>query len=122
MDGWKEGEKYNTIYLDTDKKTAEAYCEGYSNCGNEMGKVKDLDYGEAYMETPLDLVAKVTEAEDVDEITVEGRKSRRIQTNVGQVTLESYYGFVYMVEDGPNKWEFMDVAFNAVKDEEVVPS
>ena len=54
-----DGKFYNTIYLDTESKKAEAYCVGYSNCGNNLGKITDLDYGKAYIETPADWLAKV---------------------------------------------------------------
>ena len=117
-----EGEKfYNVIYLDTQEKTAEAYCEGYSNCGVNLGKIKDLNYDDAYIETPLDWLEKVTEATEIDQRTVEGRSSLYLETNIGKITVESYYGFLYKIEQGSQKWEFTDAAFNSVKDSDVTP-
>lgn len=118
----EQGKVYNTIYLDTEKKTAQAYCIGYSSCEGKVGKVKDLNYEEAYIETPLGWLAKVTEAKQIDERTVEGRKSIYLETNIGKITVESYYGFLYNIEQGKNKWEFTDAAFNSVADSDVNPS
>lgn len=116
-----QGVFYNTIYLDTEKKTAEAYCLGYSNCGNNLGKVNVLDFKTAYIETPVDWLKKVTEAEKIDERQVEGRKSLYLQTNIGKITVESRYGFLYRVEEGKNTWEFSDATFNSVQDSDVIP-
>lgn len=118
----EQGNFYNTIYLDTEKKTAEAYCVGYSSCEGKVGKVKDLNYEDAYIETPIDWTAKVKEAEEIDERQVEGRDAVYLETNIGKLMVESYYGFLYMVEDGESKWEFSDAAFNSVEDSDVTPS
>jgi len=115
----EEGKFYNTIYLDTEKKTAEAYCVGYSTCGVNLGKIKDLNYEDTYIEAPLDWLAKVTEAEKIDERQVESRDAIYLETNIGKITVESYYGFLYMIEDDSSKWEFSDAAFNSVKDSDV---
>lgn len=118
----EEGKFYNTIYLDIEEKTAEAYCIGYSSCEGKVGKIKDLNYEDAYIETPLDWLEKVTEAEKIDERQVEGRNSIYLETNIGKITVESYYGFLYKIEDGKKVWEFSDAAFNSVKDSDVTPS
>jgi len=115
------GKFYNTIYLDTEEKTAEAYCTSYSNCGVNLGKIKDLNYETEYIETPLDWIKKVTEAQPIDDRQVEGRKAVYIQTNIGKLTIESFYGFLYKIEDNKNKWEFTDAAFNSVSDADVMP-
>ena len=115
----EQGKFYNTIYLDAEKKTAQAYCIGYSSCEGKVGKVKDLEYEDEYIETPLDWLEKVTEAEQIDERTIEGRKAIYLETNIGKITVESYYGFLYKIEDGEKKWEFNDAALNAVKDSDV---
>ena len=117
----EKGVFYNTIYLDTEKKTAEAYCLGYSNCGKNLGKVKDLDFKTTYIETPSDWLKKITSAEKIDERQFEGRKSLYLQTNIGKITLESRYGFLYRVEAGKNTWEFSDAAFDSVQDSDVIP-
>lgn len=116
------GKLYNTIYIDAETKKAEAYCLGYSACGVNLGKVKDLNYKDAYIETPLDWFVKVTEAKKIDERQVEGRNSIYLETNIGKITVESYYGFLYRIEDGKKAWEFTDAAFNSVTDSDVIPS
>ena len=60
----------NTIYLDAEKKTAEEYCISHSICGRQVGKVADLNYGDAYIETPVDWVAKITEAKKVGNLAL----------------------------------------------------
>lgn len=116
------GKFYNTIYLDTEKKTAEAYCLGYSNCGINLGKIKDLNYKDSYIETPLDWLSKVTEAKKIDERQFENRKALYLDTNIGKITVESHYGFLYRIEDGKKLWQFTDAAFNSVTDSDVTPS
>jgi hypothetical protein len=113
--------RYNTIYLDTDAQTAEAYCLGYSDCGNNLGKVMDLNYKSTYIKTPLDWLAEVTEAQKLEEHQVEGRNSLDLQTNIGIITVEERYGFLYKIVDGNKVWEFRDAAFNSVQDSDVVP-
>ena len=116
-----EGKFYNTIYLDTEEKTAEAYCMSYSDCGTNLGKIKDIDYEEVYIETSVDWIKKVTGAQLIDERQVEGRKAVYIDTNIGKLTVESFYGFIYKIEDNKNKWEFTDAVFNSVSDADVTP-
>jgi len=116
-----EGKFYNTIYLDTEKETAEAYCMSYSNCGINIGKIKDIDYEGAYIETPLEWIEKITEAQPIDERQVEGRKAVYIQTNIGKLTVESFYGFLYKIENNKKKWEFTDAALNSLSDDDVTP-
>ena len=115
------GKFYNTIYIDTEAKTAEAYCVGYSDCSKNLGKVKDLAYDEAYIETPKDWIGKVTEAEKIDKRTVERKEALYLQTNIGKVTIASYNGFIYKIEDENNVWEFTDAAFNSVTDSDITP-
>ncbi len=115
------GKFYNTLYLDTEKKKAEAYCLGYSACGVNLGKIKDLNYKDAYIETPLDWLAKVIEAKKIDERTVENRKAIYLDTNIGKITVGSFNGFLYRIESGKQKWEFSDAAFDSVIDSDVTP-
>lgn len=115
------GKFYNTIYIDTEKKTAEAYCIGYSACGINLGKIKDLVYKDTYIETPIDWLAKVTEAKKIDERQVEGRNALYLETNIGKIIVESRYGFLYRIEDGKKVWQFTDAAFNSVTDSDIIP-
>ncbi|MBW2988692.1 hypothetical protein KY358_00075 [Candidatus Woesearchaeota archaeon] len=118
----EQGKFYNTVYLDSEKKAAQAYCMGYSSCEGGTGKVKDLDYSSAYIETPNDWLEKIKETKKIDERQVEGRGSVYLETNAGKMILESYYGFIYRVEEGSKVWAFTDASFNSVKDADVIPS
>ncbi|MBW2974561.1 hypothetical protein KY366_02485 [Candidatus Woesearchaeota archaeon] len=118
----EKDKRYNTVYLDMAEKTAQAYCIGYSACEGKTGKIKDLDYGDTYIETPKDWLDKIERTEKIDERRVEGRDAVYLETNAGRMVIESYYGFLYKVEDGSKVWEFTDAKFNSVGKEDVMPS
>ncbi len=113
---------YNTIYLDTKEKTAKGYCLDCKSYQLEEGMIADLDYDDAYIETPLEWLEKVNEAEKLDSVTVEGRECERLQTNIGRITVENYYGFLYEIRDGEDRWEFTQASFNSVGDADVNPA
>ena len=48
-------------------------------------------------------------------------KAIRYETNIGLITVADYYGFIYFIEDGKNSREFIQAAFNTVKDGDVMP-
>ena len=114
-------DKYDTIYFDTEKKTAAAYCINCENFQIGKEKITTLDYEWAYIETALDYLAMVTEAKKIGEVEVENRKSTILDTNIGGLTVEQHYGFLYKRVDGEDKWEFTEASFNSVKDSDVNP-
>ena len=83
----------------------------------ELGTMDDKEI----IETPLEWLDKITKAERIDERTLEGRRVVYIETDIGKITVESHYGFLYRIEDDGKKWEFSDAAFNSVKDSDVTP-
>lgn len=105
---------YN-IYLDTEKKTAEKYCISYSNCGRETGKVADLDYYDAYINTPIDWLAKITEARKIDDGYYYGKKGWMLDTNIGKVIIDSNFGFIYSIQQNDKAYAFSDAKFNLVE-------
>ncbi|HLC96293.1 MAG TPA: hypothetical protein VJH97_03160 [Candidatus Nanoarchaeia archaeon] len=115
------GKVYNTVFLDTAAKTAEAYCLKPSWCEGDLGKITDLDFDKEILKDPLEFLTEVTSAKKIDEVTVEGRDSVRLETNMGIITLEKWYGWPYSIDDGENIWSFGDAAFDTVKDSEVMP-
>tara|TARA_Y100000310_G_C20687159_1_gene819812 strand:+ start:1657 stop:2340 length:684 start_codon:yes stop_codon:yes gene_type:complete len=117
----ERGKFYNLIYLDTAEATAEAYCKGHSSCEGAVGKIKDLNYLSVYLDSPFDWLAQITEAEKIGEKQVEGRDTITLETNVGTMTVESYYGFLYRIDNEDKAWIFSDASFNSVKDSEVTP-
>ena len=118
----EEDKHYNTIYFDMEERTAEAYCNDCKSYTiTDFDKVTDLDYDEAYVETSLDWLAKVTEAKKTGEVEIEGRDCMILDTNIGQLTVESYYGFLYAMENDDGRWEAYEASFNSVDDAEVNP-
>ncbi|MFH2027929.1 MAG: hypothetical protein ABIJ08_02210 [Nanoarchaeota archaeon] len=112
---------YNTIYLDAEENTAEAYCVKHVACPPGSTKIADLDYNQEYIQTPFDWTQKITQAEEIDERTVESRPCVVLKTNIGEVTLEKYYGFIYLIDD-KRLLQFKDASFNSVDETDVIPS
>ena len=110
---------YNKIFIDTEKNTAEEYCTSHTKCGRQTGKIADLDYYDAYVETPIDWVAKITESEKIDEGSYYGKKSWKLSTNIGEVVIDSNYGFIYSIKKEGKEYLFTNAIFNAVKDSDV---
>ena len=112
----------STIYLDTEKKTAERYCISRSRCGRQTGKMEDLQYGNVYLETPFEWALKFEEAELKSESDYQGKESVLLYTEVGEIIMDQNFGFVYMVTmDEDNIHRFRDASFNTVDDDDVVP-
>jgi hypothetical protein len=109
----------NEIFLDTEKKTAEEWCIVYSKCGRHTGKIADFDYYNAYILTPIDWLDEINESEKLDEGFYFGRKAYNLQTNIGEVIIDSNYGFIMSIKQEDKTYSFTETAFNAVKDSDV---
>lgn len=109
----------NKIYLDTEKKTAEEWCISHTKCGKQTGKIADLDYYDAYIETPIDWLDKITEAKKIDEGFYYGKQAWKLDTNIGTVIIDESFGFIYSIEQKDKKYLFTDASFNTVKDSDV---
>ncbi len=106
-------------YLDTKKKTAEKWCISHTKCGKETGKIADLDYYNEYIETPIDWLAKITEAKKIDEGFYYSKKAWKLDTNIGTVIIDENFGFIYSIEQKDKKYLFTEASFNSVKDSDV---
>ncbi len=109
----------NKIYIDTEKQTAEEWCISHSRCGRETGKIGDLDYNEAYLDTPIDWLARITDSSKIDEGFYYGKQSWKLDTNIGEVVIDSNFGFIYSIKSGEKDYTFSDASFNTVKDDDV---
>ncbi len=109
------------IYIDTQKKTAEEYCTNHPTCGKQTGKVADLDYSNSYIETPIDWLAKITKSNKIDEGFYYDKKSWILDTNIGEVTIDTNYGFIYNIKQTDKTYSFSDASFNVVQDSDVNP-
>lgn len=109
----------NKIYIDTEKKTAEEWCISHTKCGRQTGKIADLDYYDAYIETPIDWLPKITESKKIDEGFHYGKQSWVLDTNIGEVIIDSNFGFVYSIKQEDKTYLFSDAKFNVVTDSDV---
>ncbi len=107
------------IYIDTEKATAEKYCIVYSSCGKFTGKIEDLDYDTAYIKTPLDWIKEIEGAEKIDEGSYFGKQSFKLNTNIGQVVIDSNFGFIYSIEQEEKSYFFTETSLNRVQDSDV---
>ncbi|MDA1196657.1 MAG: hypothetical protein O2779_01705 [Nanoarchaeota archaeon] len=112
---------YHLIYIDTEAETAVAYCTRNSDCNGKVGKTKDLVYADVVPVTPVDWLQQVTTSTKLGERRVEDRDTLILDTNIGALFVESYYGFLYQIEKDGERWVFSDASFNSVKDSEVLP-
>lgn len=107
------------IYLDTEKKTAEKWCISHTNCGKEVGKIADLDYYDAYIETPIDWLAKITTAKKIDEGFYYGKQSWMLDTNIGEVIIDVHFGFISSIKKEDKIYLFTESSLNTVKESDV---
>ncbi len=115
-----DDDAYDTVYLDKELKTAQAYCD-HRSC-RAKGKKADLNYDEANILTPLDWLAKVEFAEKVGEELIEGRYDTwKLSTNQGTMWIDNFYGIPLQVESDGKLYRFQQRAPNDLKDEDVVP-
>ena len=109
----------NKIYIDTGKKTAEEWCISYTKCGRQTGKIADLDYYDAYIDTPIDWLPKITEAKKIDDGVYYGKQAWDLNTNIGEVIIDSNFGFIYSIKQKDKEYSFRDASFNTVQDSDV---
>jgi len=109
----------NDIYIDTEEQIAEEWCTSSSRCGREWGKIADLDYYDAYIDTPIDWLPKITDSNKIDEGTYYGKQSWKLNTNIGEVIIDSNFGFIYSIKTEDKDYLFTDASFNTVKDDDV---
>jgi len=110
---------FNAVYLDAAKKTAEGYCDAQTCI--EKGLKKSLPYNDAYIDTPLDWIAKVQTATKLGEEQIDRKKTWKLDTDIGLMHIDSYSGLPLRIVDGIDKYEFIGLVANGVKDEEVRP-
>ena len=114
-----DDEAYDTIYLDKELKTAQAYCDN-RKC-KVKGKKADLDYDEAYIWTPLEWIGGIEFAEKVGEELIESRNTWKLSINDFIVWVDTYFGVPLQVEFLDNLYKFQNMVFNDVEDEDVIP-
>ena len=117
----RENEFYDTTYLNTETKTALAYCESLNTliC-QDTSKEFTLSYKDAYLKTPMDWLDEIKYAERLSEETMQERKTiKLVSGEVGTIWIENFYGVPFQVEKDGKTYRFERMVFNQVKDSDV---
>lgn len=98
------GENFDTVYLDTDTKTAVGYCEKKSICDKYKDQEFEAQYEDYYKKTPLDWRNEIVTAEDKGPgEPVFSRQTQKIQykkgNNIIKMLVGKYYGIILKVEE-----------------------
>ena len=109
---------YDSIFIDKTARTAASYCEAVY-CAYK-GKKEDLNYGQAYIITIFDW-AEVERAAKVGEEVIDSRSTWKIETNLGILWIDTFYGIPLKVESNGKTYRFEQIAVNSVQDSDVVP-
>src|SRR3989344_1005159 len=109
----------DVVVFETVAKTANAYCESKKYC-IKTGDIGAVQYGQYYVNTPLDWKEKIVSAKKVSEAKLFGRKVWTLETNDGMVMwLDLFSGLPLRVEVDGQRHEFQDPNFNRVEDQDV---
>jgi len=114
-----DDDAYDTIYLDTESKTALAYCDA-RNC-RVKGKKTTLDYEENDIMTPIDWLDSIESAEKTGEELIDKRSTWKLETNIGTLWIDSFFGVPLQTESDGIEYKFEQMIFNGVKDDDVTP-
>ncbi len=112
-------ESFDSIFIDTSAKTAASYCEAVY-C-TYKGKKQDLNYGQAYILTIFDWIG-VEQAEKVGEEVIDSRSTWKLETNLGTLWIDTFYGIPLKAESNGKTYRFEQIAVNSMQDSDVVPS
>ena len=110
---------YDSIFIDKTARTSASYCEAVY-CAYR-GKKQDLNYGQAYIPTIFDWI-EVEQAAKVGEEVIDSRSTWKLETNLGTLWIDTFYGIPLKVESNGNTYRFEQISVNSVQDSDVVPS
>jgi len=127
---------YDTVYLDTTKKTATARCESPRRCVfpdfDNTGRVfDDVEYDEYRRKTPYEWLADITTPELLGPEVVDKRSALKIQypkdDSRVEMWLDNSYGIplqfkIIHPDDKEESYQFSNFQFNTLKEEDVVPA
>ncbi|MBN1157375.1 hypothetical protein JXA85_07155 [Candidatus Woesearchaeota archaeon] len=112
----------DTVYLDMETKTAEAYCERSSKRCYDKNQPFEVKYADFYVKTPLDWVneivyARAVGSEDIENkpVTVIEFRSRTVE---GKMWLRGA-GVPMKVQIDNKTYEFSSLVVNSLSDEDV---
>ncbi|MEK6983610.1 MAG: hypothetical protein AABX33_03480 [Nanoarchaeota archaeon] len=113
-------DSFDSIFFDTAAKTAESYCSA-AFC-TYKGKKADLNYGQSYILSVLDWIDYITRAKKVGEEIIDDRSTWKIDTDVGMIWIDTFYGVPLKIESGGKTYRFQSISVNSVTDSDVMAS
>lgn len=112
-------ESYDSVFIDKVARTAASYCEA-AYCAYK-GKKQSLNYEQAYIMTILDWI-EVEQAKKVGEEVIDSRSTWKLETNLGILWIDTFYGIPLRVESNGKTYRFEQFAANSVQDSDVTPT
>jgi len=132
---YKVGKYYDTVYLDKSKQTATARCESEKRCSyageDYTGKVFEVSYDDFVIETPIEWIEGITQAELIGPEVVDGRSATKIKTTqsgkIIELWIDTTYGLPLKKEITQTgqpvlKYQVNDVIVNHLADSDVMPA
>lgn len=127
---YEKGTLYTRVYLDTNGKTAEAYCEETDGSCEEPNTPISVNYNDFVTETPLDVIDSVKSAEEVSSALYDNKEAIIIQDKHNgkfrKIWLWEYRGLPlrYELYDSLDqkaivRVEYEGMVINGVKDDEL---
>ena len=110
----------DTVIFDIPSGKGTGYCasEKYCITTGEMGPVDFTDY---YQQTPFDWLSQITEAEKIVEENLQNRKVWKVLVNGEDFYwIDTYYGIPLRVENQGTVYEYDNMLFNKVSDEDLI--
>lgn len=114
-----DDDSYESIFI----KKATEFAGGY--CTDRICKAKGikatLEYDVVYIKTPFDWFNQIEFAEKLGEELIGKRKTWKLITdNSGIVWIDAFFGVPLQVEFNGDKYQFTQMTFNDVKDDDVI--
>ena len=113
-------ESYDVIYIDKALATAKSYCDA-AYC-TVKGKKTDLNYNNFYIRTPMDWMNGLEKADRIGEEVIDDRKTWKLDTERGQMWIDTFYGIPLKVISNGQTYRFQQISINGVTDADVTPS
>ena len=100
------GTRYDTVYLDLDKKTVVAYCEEPDDCDEEEINTQiSVDYDDFITETPFDVLESVKYGEITGTYRIDGKDTAIVETEENGYTKKVW---IWTYKGIPVKYEIWD--------------
>src|SRR3989344_1140467 len=115
---WHKNEM-DVVIFDTEKRTAEAYCESRRLC-IKTGDAGPVNFDQYFVKNPLDWVEDLISAEKISEAQIGGRNVWRLRTDTNiDLWTDTFFGVHLRVDVGNERHEFQNIAFNSVADSDI---